>query len=216
MSQVGLNISSGLTLTNGILGQNVFIGSGTSVTGINNTTTNWLFNDNTNIANGLSGLFVEPYNISPAAVTVPTAAVCTTVITTSVTGQLANSYLGTADQNANTTFRVPDDYFSNGRFRVFLSPATTVGGVNIVFAPIATIKGSGSTMNTITETLTPQTIASGTAHIMVPSGWFTFATTLVPKQLVSVRLTRPASSNAADTYTGALLNYGFEFEYFRK
>lgn len=213
-TQTGLNVGASVVLTyGGIVTVSNFSGAGNKILGINVETLNWKFSGNYGIANKLVNLFIEPYNISPVAVTVPTVAACVTAIYTSVTGQIVLTYSGTADQNANTSFMMPLDYHSNFKIRFFLAPTTTVAAVNTNWSPIVTIKAIGSTMNTVTETLTPQNIISGTANVSYFTGWFTPGTTIIPESIISLRISRLAL-NAADTYTGTMILFGVQIYYY--
>jgi hypothetical protein len=215
-TQTCFNINASAVVTNGIISATVFEGAGSKLTGITNIQTNWLFSGNQGISNGVTQLWIDPYSISPVAVTVPTVAACTTAALSSVTGEIALVYSGTADQNACVSFRVPKDYFSGGKFKIAFAASTTVASVNIVFNPIFTIKKVGDTINTITETPTKITIASGTAFVSQETGYFTVATSLAVDNVIVVRLTRPSSSDASDTYTGSTYVLGLVFEYNKK
>jgi hypothetical protein len=161
---------------------------------------------------GKNEVFFAPSDMTLTAVTVPTAAAATQVIQSSVTGIVAVNFSGTADQNANLNFRVPTDYLSGGRFKVLFSASAT-SGTNFVLAPIVSIKSLAASLATITETLTPQTIQAGTINLLQETGFFTPATSFTAGQFVSLRVTRPASTNASDNYTSALFVNGVIFEY---
>lgn len=215
-TQTGLNINASIIVTAANLMSCVLSGVGTLLTGITSESTNWKFTGNSNISNGVSQLYIDPYSIAPAAVTVPTVAACTSAIVSSITGEIALVYSGVADQNACVSFRVPKDYFSGGRFKISFAASTTVASVNIVFNPIFTIKKLGDVINTITETPTKITIGSGTAFVIQETGYFIVATTLTAENIIVVRLTRPSVADAADTYTGAVYVLGLVFEYNKK
>lgn len=215
-TQVGLNINGSIVVTAGILSSALLSGAGTLLTGITSESTNWKFIANTNISNGVAQLSIDPYNIAPAAVTVPTVAACTSAIVSTITGEIALVYSGVADQNACVSFRVPKDYFAGGRFKISFAASTTVASVNIVFNPIFTIKKLGDVINTITETPTKITIGSGTAFVIQETGYFIVASTLAAETIVIVRLTRPSVADVADTYTGSVYVLGLIFEYNRK
>jgi len=157
-------------------------------------------------------VYYDPYNIAPSAVTSPTAAAATTVVQSSVTGLIALQFSGTANQNGNLNMRIPKDYLSGGRFKISWSTSSTSAN-NIVFAPIISVKSVGDSLITQTETLTPQTITAGTINLRQETAFFTPTTTFSVGQLVVLRITRPASSNAADTFTGAIYVNGVIFEY---
>lgn len=156
-------------------------------------------------------LYYDPYAIAPVAVTTPTAAACTTVNQSSVTGLVALQYSGTADQNASMNFRVPSDYQSGGRFKISWSTSATSANT-VHFAPILSLKAIGNSLITQTETLTPQTIAAGTINLRQETGFFTPTTAFIKGQLGVLRLTRLAT-NAGDTFTGEIFINGVVFEY---
>jgi hypothetical protein len=156
-------------------------------------------------------LYYDPYAISPVAVTSPVAAACTTVNQSSVTGLIALSFSGVADQNASMNFRVPNDYLRNGKFKISWSTSATSAN-NVYFAPILSVKEVGDSLITQTETLTPQTIAAGTINLRQETAYFVPTTAFVKGQLGVLRLTRGAT-NAADTFTGGIFVNGVIFEY---
>lgn len=164
-----------------------------------------------NLLGNKKEVYYDPYSIAPLAVTTPTVAAALTVNQSSVTGLIALSYSGTADQNASMNFRVPKDYLSGGRFKISWSTSSTSAN-NVYFAPILSVKSLGDSLITQTETLTPQTIAAGRVNLRQETGFFTPTTAFVKGQLGVLRISRLAT-NAADTFTGALYVNGVVFEY---
>lgn len=156
-------------------------------------------------------VYYDPYSISPAAVTTPTAAAATTVVQSSVTGLVAIQFSGTADQNGSLNMRIPKDYLSGGRFKISWSSSSTSAN-SIKFAPILSVKALGDSLITQTETLTPQTIVAGTINVRQETAFFVPVTALVADQLLVLRVTRLAT-DAADTFTGAIFINGVTFEY---
>lgn len=156
-------------------------------------------------------LYYDPYAISPVSVTSPTAAACSTVNQSSVTGLIALRFSGTADQNASMNFRIPDDYLRNGRFKISWSTSSTSANT-VYFAPILTVVSLGGSLVSQTETLTPQTIAAGTINLRQETGYFIPTVSFSKGQLGVLRLTRLAT-NANDTFTGTVFINGVIFEY---
>lgn len=158
-----------------------------------------------------SMVYYDSYNIAGIAGTVPTTTAATNVLVSSVTGITSLSFSGTADNSGAFTFRVPNDYLRNGRFKISFSCQATSAN-NFYLSPIISCKNLGDNITTQTETLTPQVITAGTVALRQESGWFTPTTNIVKDMLIVFRLNRLAT-NVLDTYTSAIYVNGVFFEY---
>ena len=160
----------------------------------------------------IRSIYYDATRMQGMAVTVPTAAAASLVVQSTISGLLSFGYNSVADANASLNMQIPKDYLTGGRFKILWNNSATSAN-SIVFAPIISVKSIGNSMITQTETLTPQVLASGTINLLQESGWFTPTTVFSVGQMILLRLTRAAVSNASDTDPATIYVNGVIFEY---
>lgn len=203
-TQTGLNISTGITITNGNLSMCMFTGVGTYLTGFLHTTTGWLFTANQGIANRQREFFVPTTDINGLALTTPTtSAAASSFLSGSGARFLTFRGGNNQDDGAAFTFQVPSDYFSGGRFD--LNGTTDTGvAVNIKIFMAITEVPNGDSFSTIDETGLFSTFAVTTAFNRIETSITPITTTFAPNELFIIKIWRDPD-DAADT--ALLLSY---------
>jgi hypothetical protein len=115
-----------------------------------------------------------------------------------------------SDAGCSVNFRIPPDYFQNGKFKIVWTSETGAGNIKWQF--IVTKKATGQNLATTTETGLSLTVASTTAYNVQESAFINSTTTYTAGDTVSIRVYR-LGNDAADTLNASAYISGLLFQY---